>query len=83
VRRNHPGADGDSALSPRQLETLSLCQAYPNESTAQLAARLSIANSTLRNLLSGAYIKLDVHTRNAAITKASQLGLITSRPQYH
>lgn len=64
-------------LSNRQLEALSLCAAYPNETTAQLAQRISVANSTIRNLLSGAYVKLDVHTRSAAIAKARQLGLIT------
>jgi two-component system nitrate/nitrite response regulator NarL len=79
--KNHPGSDDEPLLSPRQLEALSLCQTYPNDSTTQLAARLSVANSTVRNLLSGAYVKLDVHTRSAAIAKAQQLGLITTTPQ--
>ncbi len=38
---------------------------------------MDVANSTVRNLLSGAYLRLDVHTRTAAIAKARQLGLIT------
>ena len=70
----------DSILSPRQLEALSLCASYPNESSAQLARRMSISHSTIRNLLSGAYLKLDVQTRSAAVTKAQQLGIISPPP---
>lgn len=64
-------------LATRQLEALSLCAAYPDESTAELAKRLNVAHSTVRNLLSGAYTKLNVRTRTAAVEKARQLGLIT------
>jgi two-component system nitrate/nitrite response regulator NarL len=67
-------------LSPRQLETLSLCAAYPDWTSADLAKKMSVANSTVRNLLSGAYLRLGVHTRTAAIAKARQLGLITPDP---
>lgn len=67
----------DVSLSQRQLEVLSLCLAYPDDSTADLAQRMSISNSTVRNLLSGAYIKLGVRTRAAAIAKARKLGVIT------
>jgi two-component system, NarL family, nitrate/nitrite response regulator NarL len=67
-------------LSTRQLEALSLCGAYPNFSTAELAAKMSISNSTVRNLLSAAYLKLNVSNRAAAISKAQQLGLITPVP---
>jgi DNA-binding CsgD family transcriptional regulator len=38
---------------------------------------MKIANSTLRNLLSGAYLKLDVQTRAAAVARARELGIIT------
>jgi DNA-binding CsgD family transcriptional regulator len=41
---------------------------------------MSISNSTVRNLLSGSYIKLGVRNRNAAVTKARQLGLISPEP---
>jgi hypothetical protein len=34
-------------------------------------------NSTARNLLSGAYLRLGVRNRAAAVAKARQLGLIT------
>jgi two-component system nitrate/nitrite response regulator NarL len=65
-------------LTARQLEVLALCAAYPDSSTAELAQRLGLANSTVRNLLSGAYIRLDVHSRAAAIAKAQQMGIILS-----
>lgn len=68
----------ESTLTTRQLELLSLCAAYPDATTEELAEHLGIANSTVRNLLSGTYLRLDVHTRAAAIMKALQLGLITS-----
>ena len=64
-------------LSTRQLEALSLCASYPNSSTAELAQKMSVTNSTVRNLLSGAYARLEVQTRAAALAKAKQLGLIT------
>ncbi len=68
--------DLNPPLNPRQLEAITICAAYPNESTAQLATRMEIESSTMRNLLSGAYIKLGVRTRAAAILKARQMGLI-------
>ncbi|HJQ13932.1 MAG TPA: response regulator transcription factor [Anaerolineales bacterium] len=64
-------------FTTRQLEALSLCAAYPNSKTAELAAKMKIANSTLRNLLSTVYLKLGVQTRAAAIAKAKQMGIIT------
>lgn len=63
-------------LSARQLEALSLCAAYPNQTTAELAQRMSISNSTVRNLLSSAYMRLGVRTRAAAIDRARHLGMI-------
>lgn len=67
----------DESLTIRQLEALSLCASYPNSKTAELARKMKIANSTVRNLLSSAYLKLGVQTRAAAVAKARQLGLIT------
>jgi len=58
------------------MEILSICAAYPDVKTAELADRLGIAGSTLRNLLSGAYFRLDVRTRAAAIGRARQMGLL-------
>lgn len=63
-------------LTPRQIEVLSLCAAYPDASTSALAEKLNVANSTVRNLLSSAYLRLGVRSRAAATARAQQLGLI-------
>ena len=68
----------NSTLTPRELEVLSICAAYPDESTGDLANRLKIANSTVRNFLHKIYIKLQVHGRAAAILKAQEKGLLPS-----
>lgn len=73
-------AGNGPVLTPRQLEILSLCAAYPDSSTSDLAQLLSVSHSTVRNLLSSAYLRLDVHSRTAAVEKARELGLITPRP---
>jgi two-component system nitrate/nitrite response regulator NarL len=73
------GNDG-SPLTPRQLELLSLCAAYPDMSTSDLAQSMSVSHSTVRNLLSSAYLRLGVHSRGAAVEKAREMGLITPRP---
>jgi DNA-binding NarL/FixJ family response regulator len=65
-----------TSLTTRQLQALSLCSTYPDSSTHALSRELGISGSTLRNLLSGAYLRLGVRTRAAAIAKAYQLGLI-------
>lgn len=78
--RRLPTGELPPTLSTRQLEALSLAAAYPDSSTADMAERMNIAPSTVRNLLSGAYLKLEVRTRAAAIAKARQLGLITPPP---
>jgi DNA-binding NarL/FixJ family response regulator len=72
--------DTGSILTPRQLEALSLCAAYPEWSRSDLASHLSVSHSTARNLLSGAYLRLGVRNLPAAIIKARQLGLITPIP---
>jgi len=74
--RMDKGGEISQTLTARQLEALSLCASYPNLSTAQIAEKMQVANSTLRNLLSGAYLRLNVRTRIAAITRLQQLGLI-------
>jgi DNA-binding NarL/FixJ family response regulator len=71
------GSSLEQPLNARQLEALSLCAAYPDATTAELADRMRIEGSTLRNLLSGAYLKLGVRTRASAIAKARQIELIT------
>jgi two-component system nitrate/nitrite response regulator NarL len=67
-------------LTPRQMEVISLCAAYPDASTAELAEMMSISNSTVRNLLSSLYLRLGVHSRTAAVEKAREMGLVTPRP---
>ena len=67
----------NESLTGRQLEALSLCASYPNSKTAELARKMKIANSTVRNLLSNAYVKLGVQTRAAAVAKARHMGIIT------
>jgi DNA-binding NarL/FixJ family response regulator len=63
-------------LTPRQIEVLTYFAAYPDLSTAEIAQQLHIANSTVRNLLSGAYLRLKVSNRAAAIARARFIGLI-------
>lgn len=60
----------NSTLSPRQVEALSLCAAYPDKKAEELAKIMKIGNSTFRNLLSRAYQKLGVHNRASALAKA-------------
>jgi len=71
---------GSELLTPRQVEVISLCAAYPDASTADLAKRMTVSNSTVRNLLSSLYLRLGVHSRMAAVEKAREMGLITPRP---
>jgi two-component system response regulator NreC len=71
----------DSLLTERQLEALSLSASRPDGDTISLAKKLGISGSTMRNLLSGAYLRLGVRTRAAAIAKAQQLGILPSTPQ--
>jgi DNA-binding NarL/FixJ family response regulator len=67
-------------LTPRQLEALSLCAAYPDERSDELARRMFVTGSSLRNLLAGAYLRLNVSTRAAAVEEARRRGLITPHP---
>jgi DNA-binding NarL/FixJ family response regulator len=70
----------DGTLSPpltgRQRQALSLAAAYPQATLAELAERLGVMNSTIRNLLSGAYLRLGVRNRAAAVARAQNLGLL-------
>lgn len=72
--------NGSDLLTPRQMEVISLCAAYPDASTADLAQMMTVSNSTVRNLLSSLYLRLGVHSRTAAVEKAREIGLITPRP---
>lgn len=69
--------DDSSNLTKRQKEVLSLCASRPNSTTADIANKLDILPSTVRNLLSSSYLRLKVSNRAAAILRARELGLIT------
>ena len=75
------GESPESILTPRQLEALSLCASFPDGDTVVLANELGITGSTMRNLLSGSYLRLGVRTRAAAIARAHQLGVIPDMPE--
>lgn len=74
-----PAGPGETELrlSPRQSAALSLCAAHPEWTHLDLAAHMSIAPSTARNTLHGAYLQLGVNNLASAIAKARRLGLIT------
>ena len=73
-----PEGDGSPQLTPRQLEVLSLCAAFPGNTTSELARQLGIEHSTVRNILSSIYLRLGVSNRAAALAKARQEGIITA-----
>ena len=75
LARKFPGV---KSISSRQREVLALCAAHPGATSSELAQRLGIAPSTFRNLLSRAYLHLDVRNQAEAIIRAQQLGIIPS-----
>jgi two-component system response regulator NreC len=79
--RNTSEEAADTLLTPRQLEALSLCVSHPDSETIALAGKMGITGSTMRNLLSGAYVRLGVRTRAAAIARAQQLGILPITPE--
>jgi DNA-binding NarL/FixJ family response regulator len=64
-------------LTKRQIEILSVCASSPNMTTHELAEKLDLAPSTMRNHLSEIYFRLGVRKMASAIVEARQLGLIT------
>jgi DNA-binding NarL/FixJ family response regulator len=68
--------NGEDLLTHRQLEVLLLCAMFPNDKTTDLARKMSVSNSTVRNLLSSAYLRLGVNTRAAAIERARKLSIL-------
>jgi len=69
-----PGARG--LLTKRQLQALSLCAAYPHYSLRDVAQVMGVSPSTARNQLSKAYERLEVTTRQEAVLRAEQFGLL-------
>lgn len=78
--RLEKSAPTSPTLTARQLEALLMCAAYPTLPTAEIAAKMKVASSTLRNLLSSAYLRLNVGSREPAIARLQQLGLIPPDP---
>jgi DNA-binding NarL/FixJ family response regulator len=76
IFQKQEGKGEEDALTHRQLEVLLLCAMFPNDKTTDLARKMSVGNSTVRNLLSGAYLRLGVNTRAAAIEKAREMTLL-------
>jgi len=76
----HTGRSRRSGLSPRQLEALSMCAAYPNSTSKDIANMLGTSAPTVRNLLSMAYRRLSVTNRAAAIERARELSLLPQEP---
>lgn len=64
------------SLTPRQNEILSLIASNPTMKTKELAEKLFVSPSTIRNHLADIYIKLGVNSRSSSILRAQQLGLI-------
>lgn len=73
----------EEILTARQLEYLSYFNAYPNLSTEEIAKKLEVAPSTVRNTLSNIYVRLKVNKLPAAIEKVRQLGMITPNDPPH
>lgn len=63
-------------LTQRQLEILAVCAAHPDASSDQLAIKIGISGSTVRNALSESYQRLNVRNKTAALARAKSLGLI-------
>lgn len=75
------GNEQELLLTTRQMEVLSIFSAYPDLTSSAVALKLDISDSTVRNLLSGVYLRLGVHNRTSAIMRARQLGLLTPQKE--
>ena len=61
-------------LSERELEVLRLLRTHL--SSTEIAEKLFIAPSTARTHIKSIYSKLSVHSRNDAVLRAEELGLV-------
>lgn len=77
LRKSYPE---EIELTSRQTEIFSLLIADPDLTAKEVAFKLHIAPSTTRNLMSDAYLRLDVQNRRAALAKVQELGLVTHPP---
>jgi len=76
LRQHDPEAAGPRVLSRRQLQAVALCAAYPRRTLHDIAQEMDVSASTVRNLLSQAYQRLNVASRAEAVLRAQQLGLL-------
>jgi LuxR family transcriptional regulator, maltose regulon positive regulatory protein len=68
------GAPGASALTGAELRLLPLLSTHL--SSADIAAELFLSPHTIKSRMKSIYRKLDASTRNQAVTRARQLGLL-------
>ncbi len=68
-----PAGPALSALTPRELQLLGMLSAGMGD--VQIAARLGLSRSTVRNHVGTIYGKIDVHSRAAAIVWARERGI--------
>ena len=64
-------------LTPRQLQILSMCAAYPHLSQEEIGQQLGLEYSTVRNYLSSIYDRLEARNLVEAIAKARALNIIS------
>ncbi len=64
------------SFSLLELRALSLCAQSPTQRLPQLAEEMNIARPAIRTILWGAYRKLGVGSRQAAVSKARQTGIL-------
>ncbi len=69
-----PHAKGESLLSERELEILACL--VKGMGTDEIAGKLFISRTTVRNHVSHIYEKLHVHSKSQAVVKAMQDGLV-------
>lgn len=69
-------AEDRGALSPRELEVL--VSMHDGLTTAEIAGRLCVSESTVKTHLGGIYRKLDAHNRVSASREAERRGILPS-----
>jgi LuxR family maltose regulon positive regulatory protein len=71
----HRRADQDTRLTERELDVLRVLAAGSTEREA--AATLSVSHSTIHSHAKSIYVKLGCSSRDQAVARARELGLIT------
>jgi LuxR family maltose regulon positive regulatory protein len=74
IREQRPGATTGEALSTRELAVLRLLPT--GLSQREIGERLFVSMNTVKTHLRNVYRKLDAPTRDAAVTRARELGLL-------